>query len=114
MATDTPRRPIVNEESSYHRAVHAVWERSLAAYQEWSGEQRQAVQSATDALLAWLRTCTDEDNLIPHYWEAGDAPGGVLRKHLSDAFDADDLLVLEEACFQLRLLELRSEHRQDG
>ncbi len=45
---------------------------------------------------------------------AGDAPGGVLRKHLSDAFDADDLLVLEEACFQLRLLELRSEHRQDG
>ena len=114
MATDTPRRPIVNEESSYHRAVHAVWARSLAEYQEWPGERRQAAQPATDALLTWLRGCTDEAELIPRYWEAGDAPGGVLRTHLSDAFDADDVLLLEEACFQLRLLELRSEQRQDG
>jgi len=100
----------MTDNDRYRRAVHALWARGLAGYEAWPAEQRQAVHPAVEALLAWLRECPDPDALIHDYWEDDDAPGALLRRHLppgwATGMDPDDLLLLEEACFQLRLREL--------
>lgn len=97
------------EESRYHRAVRAVWERSYLEYRRWPVVRREAVQPALDALLAWLSDAANETDLVNRYVEIGDAPGNILRPHLPTGFDEDDLLVLEEAAFCLRMLVLHGE-----
>lgn len=96
----------MNEDSRYRRAVRAVWERSHGEYRQWPAAKREAAQRAVDALLAWLDGAHDEDDLVTRYWEAGDAPGNVLRLHLPPELDEDDLLAIEEACFWLCLRTL--------
>lgn len=96
----------MEKEGRFQQAVRAVWERSHTEYLGWPEEQRAAVQPAADALLAWLGECISEAQLDVRYWEIGDPPGVLLRRHLADGFDADTRLTLEEACFWRRLVEL--------
>jgi hypothetical protein len=98
----------VQKQSRFQQAVRAVWERSHTEYLGWTENQRAAAQPAVDALLAWLGECISEAELDLRYWETGDPPGVLLRQHLPDGYDADELLTLEEACFWRRLLELRT------
>ncbi|MEZ4503125.1 MAG: hypothetical protein R3C39_10910 [Dehalococcoidia bacterium] len=97
----------MQKESRFQQAVRAVWERSHTEYLGWSEEKRSVVRPAVDALLAWLGECIGEAELDLRYWETGDPPGALLQRHLPAGFDADEQLMLEEACFWQRLLELR-------
>ena len=98
----------MQKESRFQQAVRAVWERSHTEYLGWSEDQRSAVQPAVDALLACLGECISEAELDVRYWATGDPPGVLLKRHLPDGFDADELLTIEEACFWRRLVELRA------
>ena len=107
MDIETPRRPIVNEDSRYHRAVQAVWERSYLQWEQWSLAKREAVQPALVALASWLTNSNSETDLVTRYMDVGDAPGDVLRPLLPTALPEEDLLILEEAAFCMRLFALR-------
>lgn len=100
----------MNDESRYQRAVRVVWERSYNEYEQWCPTKREVVQRALDALLTSLCGADSEADLIRRYLEVGDAPGNVLRQHLPTTFNDDDLLVLEEAAFWMRLRVLRALH----
>ena len=93
----------MNDQERYRRAVRAVWERSFREYEGWSELTREAVRPAVDALLTWLEGAANEADLMRHYWESGDAPARILRRHLPSVFDAEDVFALEEACFWMRL-----------
>lgn len=99
----------MTDQERYRRAVRAVWERSYHDVEHWNDASREAVQPAMDALLAWLVNATTEAELARRYWEAGDAPGAILRPLLPGVFDAEDLLTLEEACFWVRLRVIAGE-----
>lgn len=105
------RRLNVNERDRYRRAVRAVWERSFRDWEQWSEVSREAARPAVEALLAQLAEAPSEEALLRQYWEAGDAPGKVLRPRLPAAFDEDDLLTLEEACFWMRLQAIEGQGR---
>ncbi len=104
------RRPIVNEDSRYRRAVRAVWERGYLAWEHWCVTKRELAQPALLALVEWLTTVGDEAELVERYMEVGDAPGGVLRPLLPPWFDDEDVLVLEDAACCMRMYALRGEH----
>lgn len=93
------------KESRLREATRAVWRHGyeVCRGQPWW----EAVQPAVEAVLASLRRFADEANLQEHYWAPGDAPGELLRRRVTAVLSPDELLELEEACFWLRLRELR-------
>ena len=88
-------------------AVRAVWKQSYACYDSWPPCRREEVMPAVNELLGWLRGCADEDDLAVRYWLPGDPAGAVLQRSLPGPIDSDDQLLLQEACFWLRLCDLR-------
>ncbi len=53
-----------------------------------------------------LRRCASEDELHARYWDPGDWPAAVLRRHLRSDPGQETLLELEEAALWLRHQEL--------
>jgi len=104
---DIARRPIVNDDSRYRRAVRAVWERGYLTWEQWSPGRREIAQPALLALIEWLHAFEEETDLVASYMEVGDAPGKVLRPLLPPWFDDEDVLVLEDVAFCMRIHALR-------
>src|SRR5690606_15904215 len=102
------RRNDMTKESRFQQAVRAVWERSHDEYLGWPEMRRAAADPAVEALMTSLRRWTQESALELYYWQPGDPPGVLLLEHLPEGFTTDERLMLEEACFWRRLLELRA------
>jgi hypothetical protein len=96
----------VHKEDRFKQHTRSVWRRSYEAYDRWSPQCRAAVAPAIDALVAELRACTNEAELHARYWEVGDWPADVLRRHPPCDAGPEALLQLEDAAFWLRLQEL--------
>lgn len=97
------------KENRFREYTRSVWQRSYEAYERWPAKWRDAIGPAVDALVAELRRCAREDGLHTRYWEPGDWPSDVLRRHLPSNPGSEALLQLEDACFWLRCRELQPE-----
>jgi len=96
----------VSKEDRFKEYTRSVWRQSYETYERWPTERRNMARSAVDALVAELRCCASEEELHARYWEPGDWPAEVLRRHLPSDPGAETLLELEEAAFWLRYQEL--------
>jgi len=99
----------VPKENRFREYTRSVWQRSYEAYERWPAKWRDAAAPAVDALVAELRRCATEEELHRYYWEPGDWPSDVLRRHLPCDPGPEALLELEDACFWLRCRELQPE-----
>ena len=101
----------MQREDRFKQHTRSVWRRSYEAYERWPAEWRAVLGPVIDALVAELRKYDSEDQLHARYWEPGDWPSEVLRRHLPSDPGPEALLELEDAAFWLRWRELR---RQAG
>jgi hypothetical protein len=99
----------VSKENRFREYTRAVWRQGYEAHERQPAEWRAGVTAAIDALVAELRTCASEEDLHTRYWEPGDWPADVLRRHLPRDPGPEVLLELEDACFWLRCRELQPE-----
>ena len=104
----------VHKEDRFKQHTRSVWRQGYEAYERWSGDWRDAIGPAVDALVAELRRCATEEELHRHYWEPGDWPSEVLRRHLPCDPGPEALLELEDACFWLRWRELQPQAEAEG
>ena len=96
----------MSKQDRFREYTRSVWRQSCEAYERWPADQRDAVRPAVDALVVELRHCAGEDELHARYWEPGDWPADVLRRHLRSDPGQETLLELEDAAFWLRYREL--------
>ena len=96
----------MSKQDRFKEYTRSVWRRSCEACERWPADRRDAVWAAVDALVVELRHCASEDELHARYWEPGDWPAAVLRRHLRSDPGQEALLELEEAAFWLRDREL--------
>ena len=96
----------MSKQDRFREYTRSVWRQSYEAYERWPADRRDAVWAAVDALVVELRRCAGEDELYARYWEVGDWPAEVLRRHLRSDPGPETLLELEEAAFWLRHREL--------
>jgi hypothetical protein len=96
----------VSKQDRFKEYTRSVWRQSYEAYERWPAGRRDAARPAVDALVVELRRCASEDELQTRYWEPGDWPAEVLRRHLPWDPVSEALLELEEAAFWLRYREL--------
>jgi hypothetical protein len=96
----------VSKQDRFKEYTRSVWRQSYEGYERWPAGRRDAVRSAVDALDVELRRCASEDELHACYWESGDWPAEMLRRHLRSDPGQEALLELEDAAFWLRYREL--------
>lgn len=96
----------MNRRNLSREAVLAVWRESFETYSGLPEEERRICEPAVSALLAVLRGCDSDEELMQWYWQPGDWPAPVLLRQLPDNPDTDRLLTLEEAAFWMRHAEL--------
>ena len=96
----------MSKQDRFREYTRSVWRQSCEAYERWPADRRDTVWAAVDALVVELRRCASEDELHARYWEPGDWPAEVLRRHLRSDPGQEALLELEEAAFWLRYREL--------
>jgi len=99
----------VHKEDRFKQHTRSVWRQGYEAYERQPAEWRATLAPAVDALVAELRRCATEEELHRHYWEPGDWPSDVLRRHLPCDPGPETPLELEDACFWLRCRELQPE-----
>lgn len=104
----------MHKEDRFKRHTRSVWRQGYEAYERWPAEWRAAIAPAIDALVTELRVCASEDDLHARYWEPGDQPADVLRRHLPCDPGPEALLELEDACFWLRWRDLRPQAEAEG
>jgi len=101
----------VHKEDRFRQHTRSVWRQGD---ERWPAEWRAALAPAIDALVAELRSCASEEELHARYWEPGDWPSDVLRRHLPSDLEPEVLLGLEDACFWLRCRELQPQAEAEG
>jgi hypothetical protein len=104
----------VHKEDRFKEYTRSVWRQGYEACERWAAEWRATLAPAIDALVAELRRCASEDELHARYWEPGDWPSDVLRRHLPCDPGPEALLELEDACFWLRCRELQPQAEAGG
>jgi hypothetical protein len=104
----------VQKEDRFKQHTRSVWGQGHEAYDRWPAEWRAAIAPVIDALVGELRACTNEDELHARYWELGDWPADVLRRHLPCDPGPEALLEIEDAAFWLRCRELQPEAEAGG
>jgi hypothetical protein len=96
----------VSKQDRFKEYTRSVWRQSYEAHERSPADRRDAARPAIDALVVELRRCASEEELHARYWEPGDWPAAVLRRHLRSDTGPEALLELEEAVFWLRYREL--------
>ena len=104
----------MHKEDRFKEYTRSVWCQGYEAYERWPAKWRDVIGSAVDALVAELRRCASEDGLHARYWEPGDWPAYVLRRHLPCDPGPEALLELEDAAFWLRWRELQPQAEAGG
>ena len=96
----------MSKQDRFREYTRSVWRQSYETCERWPADRRDAARPAVDALVVELRRCASEDELHARYWEPGDWPTEVLRRHLRSDPGQEALLELEDAAFWLRYREL--------
>lgn len=99
----------MSKENRLREHTRAVWRRGYDNYLRSQRERRCAARPAVEALLSELRHCASEEELHARYWEPGDWPADLLRRHLPSDPGDEALLEIEDAAFWIRCQELEED-----